>query len=30
VPVMADGDYPIAVSFGGFSTAAGAFLTVKN
>ncbi len=30
VPAMADGDYPIAVSFGEFSTAAGAFLTVKN
>jgi uncharacterized protein (TIGR03437 family) len=30
VPAMADGDYPITLSFGGFSTAAGAFLTVKN
>jgi uncharacterized protein (TIGR03437 family) len=30
VPTLTDGDYPISVSVGSFSTPAGSYLTIKN
>jgi uncharacterized protein (TIGR03437 family) len=30
VPAMGDGDYPVTLSLGSFTTPAGGYITVKN